>query len=214
MAVLRCVPVMLLPLLFLLLLFLPADVPAQENDAPAQQEEGSPGTAAEEPGLRDAQQDLEDEEPPYGGVGFLGLRLGMSREQALAAVDASDLLQAPLKRDVEFFPVENRQILTLSVQPEAPFIYLQFFDDVLYAITVIFDDARIDYHVLARSLEQRYGSWDRLQPDSRLWRVGEVTIRVEKPAVVKYIALEDFLEAAGFPAERPAGREERLLEGL
>lgn len=148
-------------------------------------------------------------------VGFLGLRIGMSREEALAAAEESELLEAPRKRDVEFFPVEERKILTLSVKPEVPFIYLQFFDDVLYAITVNFDQSYIDYYTLADRLEQKYGSHDRLQPDSRLWRVGQVTIRVEKPAVVKYIALEEFLEAVDFRGpDRIRQREERLLQGL
>jgi hypothetical protein len=198
----------------LLLLLLPVLHPA------AQAQEEQPGQ--EVPGIEAADQDAEaggreqlPEEPlPYGGIGFLGLRLGMSREQALATADASDLLQAPRRRDVEFFPADHRRILTLSVRPEVPFIYLQFFDDVLYAITVIFDDAYVDYHTLADTLAGRYGAWERLQPDSRLWRVGEVTVRVEKPAVVKYIALEDFLQAAGFDGDRPEGRARRLLEGL
>lgn len=197
--------------LSLLLLLLPPAARAQD---------GHPGREA--PGIDAAEQDADaggEEQPPqeplpYGGVGFLGLRLGMSREQALAAADASDLLQAPRRRDVEFFPADHRRILTLSVCPEVPFIYLQFFDDVLYAITVIFDDSYVDYHTLADTLAGRYGAWERLQPDSRLWRVGEVTIRVEKPAVVKYIALEDFLQAAGFDGDRPEGRARRLLEGL
>lgn len=184
-----------------LLLVLPAAAFAQEQDEDIFSPEVIPSVQG-------------DEQPGYGGIGFLGLSLGMSREQALTAADASDLLQTPQKRDVEFFPIENRQILTLSVRPHIPFIYLQFFDDVLYAITVIFDDSYIDYFDVARALEERYGAWTRLQPDSRLWLMDEVTIRVEKPAVVKYIALDDFLKAADFSREQTGMREQRLLEGL
>lgn len=173
-----------------------------------------PAAAQDIPSPEDSPPVREEAQPGYGSIGFMGLALGMSREQVLAAADASDLIQAPRKRDVEFFPIENRQILTLSVRPEIPFIYLQFFDDVLYAITVIFDDAYIDYLTLASSLGRRYGAWTRLQPDSRLWRVDQVTIRVEKPAVVKYIALEDFLKAADFSREETGLRRQRLLEGL
>lgn len=197
---------LILPPLLFLLLARPQASPAQE-ELPAPEAPGAGAAGQEE--AADGK-----EQPPYGGIGFLGLRLGMTREQALAAADASDLLQAPRRRDVEFFPVEHRQILTLSVRPEVPFIYLQFFDDVLYAITVIFDDAHVDYLTLADSLAGRYGPWERLLPDARLWRVGEVTIRVEKPAVVKYIALEDFLDAAAFERRPPEQRTRRLLEGL
>jgi hypothetical protein len=147
-------------------------------------------------------------------IGFSGLLLGMTREAALEQAKNSDLIQAPPERDVEFFPVEERQILTLSAQPEVPFIYLQFVRDVLYSITLIFDDARIDYLDLTQQLERTYGPHTRLDPDSRWWELGRVTIRAEKPAVVKYIALEDFVEASGFEGEQPDGRKERILQGL
>ena len=150
-------------------------------------------------------------------VGFLGVSLGMSREQVLLVASAGELITVPKNRDVDFFPVEEREILTLSVKPEVPFIYLQFFDNVLYAITVIFDERYMDFYTLSDSLERKYGEYTSLTPQWRQWQLDRVTIKVEKPAVVKYIALKDFLEAASFdgsPEYADIEKRNRLLEGL
>ena len=150
-------------------------------------------------------------------VGFLGVTIGMSREQVLLVASAGELITVPKNRDVDFFPVEEREILTLSVKPEVPFIYLQFFDNVLYAITVIFDERYMDFYTLSDSLERKYGEYTSLTPQWRQWQLDRVTIKVEKPAVVKYIALKDFLEAASFdgsPEYPDIEKRNRLLEGL
>jgi hypothetical protein len=150
-------------------------------------------------------------------VGFLGIHIGMNRTQVLNTASANELITVPKNRDVDFFPVEEREILTLSVKPEVPFIYLQFFDDVLYAITVIFDERYMDFYTLSDSLREKYGEYTALTPQWRQWQLDRVTVKVEKPAVVKYIALEDFLEAASFDgSEDFLDMEKRraLLEGL
>ena len=150
-------------------------------------------------------------------VGYLGINIGMSRTQVLEAAESNDMITVPKNRDVDFFPIEEREILTLSVKPEIPFIYLQFFDDVLYAITVIFDESYMDYYTLCNSLSERYGEYTSLTPQWRQWRLDRVTVKAEKPAVVKYIALHDFLEAASFEGKVPEfdmEKREALLEGL
>jgi hypothetical protein len=150
-------------------------------------------------------------------VGYLGIHIGMSRMQVLEAAESNDMITVPKNRDVDFFPIEEREILTLSVKPEIPFIYLQFFDDVLYAITVIFDEKYMDYYTLCNSLGERYGAYTSLTPQWRQWRLDRVTVKAEKPAVVKYIALHDFLEAASFEGKAPEFDMERraaLLDGL
>ena len=152
-----------------------------------------------------------------GAVGYMGIHIGMSRDQVLAAAESNELMSVPKNRDVDFFPVEEREILTLSVKPEIPFIYLQFFDDVLYAITVIFDERYMDFYTLSQAVTQRYGEYTTLTPQWRQWRLDRVTVKVEKPAVVKYIALHDFLEAASFEGKGPEfdmERREQLLHGL
>jgi hypothetical protein len=150
-------------------------------------------------------------------VGFLGITIGMGREQVLRVASEGELITVPQNRDVDFFPVEEREILTLSVKPEVPFIYLQFFDDVLYAITVIFDERYMDFHTLSDSLERKYGEYTSLTPQWRQWQLDRVTVKVEKPAVVKYIALKEFLEAASFdgsPEYPDMEKRNKLLEGL
>jgi hypothetical protein len=173
------------------------------------------GPAQEEPAGEDAPPPAE--ESFSGPVGFLGLHIGMTREQVLSAADSNELIEVPRNRDVDFFPVEERKILTLSVEPYVPFIYLQFFDEVLYSITVIFDEKYMDYYTLSEALADRYGAYSSLTPQWRRWSLDRVTVKVEKPAVVKYIALEDFLEAASFDGRLdPPDMDMRraLLEGL
>ena len=155
--------------------------------------------------------------PKAGSVGYMGIHIGMSRDQVLAAAESNDLMTVPTNRDVDFFPVEEREILTLSVKPEIPFMYLQFFEDVLYAITVIFDERYMDFYTLSSAVTQRYGEYTSLTPQWRQWRLDRVTVKVEKPAVVKYIALHDFLKAASFEGKASnfdLERRQRLLNGL
>jgi hypothetical protein len=150
-------------------------------------------------------------------IGYMGIHIGMNREEVLAAAESNDLMTVPKNRDVDFFPVEEREIITLSIKPEVPFMYLQFFDDVLYAITVIFDERYMDYYTLSSAVAERYGEYTSLTPQWRQWRLDRVTVKVEKPAVVKYIALSDFLEAASFEARAfqfDIQRREQLLDGL
>ncbi len=150
-------------------------------------------------------------------VGFMGINIGMTREQVLESASANQMIEVPKNRDVDFFPVEERKILTLSIKPEVPFIYLQFFDELLYAITVIFDEKYLDFFTLNDSMEQKYGKYTLLTPEWRQWQLDSVTIKVEKPAVVKYIALEEFLEATAFEgenAQEDQRRRDSLLQGL
>jgi hypothetical protein len=150
-------------------------------------------------------------------VGYLGIHIGMSRDEVLLTAEANALITVPKNRDVDFFPIEEREIITLSVKPEIPFIYLQFFDDVLYAITVIFDERYMDYHTLSSALAERYGEYSSLTPQWRQWRLERVTVKVEKPAVVKYIALHELLRAASFEgkvSEFDMEKRQTLLNGL
>ena len=150
-------------------------------------------------------------------VGFLGMNIGMTRSDIIRVAEDSALLEVPKDRDVEFFPVEDRKILTFSVKPEIPYIYLQFYDELLLALTVVFDERHIDYYTLVKRMEEKYGTHVRMTPQWRVWEVGTVLIQVEKPAVVKYMALEELVERAGF--ERPGKtamdtKKEALLDGL
>ena len=131
-----------------------------------------------------AEQEAAHSEIVNEAVGYMGIHIGMSRDQVLAAAESNNLMTVPKNRDVDFFPVEEREILTLSVKPEIPFIYLQFFGDVLYAITVIFDERYMDFYTLSGAVAQRYGEYTSLTPQWRQWRLDRVTVKVEKPAVV------------------------------
>ncbi len=150
-------------------------------------------------------------------VGFMGINIGMTRDDVLSYADGREIIDVPKNRDVEFFPVEERKILALSIKPEVPHIYLQFYNETLYAITIVFDEKYIDYMTLTSKLEDKYGPYNELTPSSRKWYIDEVEIKVEKPAVVKYIALEEFLEVTDFKAQKDLDWSEKkqiLLEGL
>ena len=150
-------------------------------------------------------------------VGYMGIRIGMTREEVLSFADEREIIEVPKNRDVEFFPVEERKILTLSIRPEIPQMYLQFYNEKLYAITLTFDEKYIDFYTLASELEKKYGSYTSLTPLWRSWEKDGVEVKLEKPAVVKYIALKEFLEVTGFkkPEEyRGSERRKALLDGL
>jgi len=149
-------------------------------------------------------------------TGFMSINIGMTREQVITVAQHNNLITVPKNRDVEFFPVEERKILTFSIKPEVPFIYLQFFNNILYAMTVIFDEKYIDYYTIVKRLEDKYGPHTALTPQWREWHLDGVTVKAEKPAVVKYIALEEFLKVTSFGEKAQQGKERKkvLLNGL
>jgi len=149
-------------------------------------------------------------------TGFMSINIGMTREQVITVAQHNNLITFPKNRDVEFFPVEERKILTFSIKPEVPFIYLQFFNNILYAMTVIFDEKYIDYYTIVKRLEDKYGPHTALTPQWREWHLDGVTVKAEKPAVVKYIALEEFLKVTSFGEKAQQGEERKkvLLNGL
>ena len=118
-----------------------------------------------------------------------GSALGMTREQVLSYADEKKIIEVPKDKDVEFFPVEERKILTLSVRRNPPDVPPGSTIEKLYAITVIFDEKYLDYFALAGSLAEKYGGYAALSPSWRKWEFEGVEIEVAKPAVVKYIAL-------------------------
>ncbi|MGQ9615867.1 MAG: hypothetical protein ACUVWJ_05625 [Spirochaetota bacterium] len=150
-------------------------------------------------------------------IGFMGINIGMTRVEVIETAEHIPLIEVPRNRDVELFPVEERKILTLSIKPEIPFMYLQFFNEKLYAITIIFDERYVDYFSLCDALKQKYGSYTSLSPSWRQWNPEGAIIKVEKPAVVKYIALKEFLRETDFKAGSSAEKESRkalLLDAL
>jgi hypothetical protein len=144
--------------------------------------------------------------PAYArDIGFMGISIGMTREQVLNYADEKKIIEVPKNKDVEFF------------RPEIPQMYLQFYNEKLYAITVIFDEKYLDYFALAGSLAEKYGGYAALSPSWRKWEFEGVEIKVEKPAVVKYIALKEFLEVTDFKKDEGYTASERrkmFLDGL
>jgi hypothetical protein len=149
-------------------------------------------------------------------MGFFGISIGMTRSEVIRKAEETDIILVPKNRDVEFFPVEDRKILTLSIEPEVPFIYCQFYDDILLALTAVFDERYIDYYALAAEMEKNYGGHVRITPSWREWEVDGTLIKVEKPAVVKYMDLEELVKRAAFKPEVPPekARRDRILQGL
>ena len=149
-------------------------------------------------------------------TGFFGITIGMTRDEVIEKAEAADFILVPKNRDVEFFPVEDRKILTLSIEPEVPFIYCQFYDDVLLALTAVFDEKYIDYHALTGEMEKRYGGHDRTTPSWREWDVDGILVKVEKPALVKYMDLARLVAMAAFEPEIPPDTErtERILRNM
>ncbi|MBN2324884.1 MAG: hypothetical protein JXQ30_14235 [Spirochaetes bacterium] len=149
-------------------------------------------------------------------TGFFGITIGMSRSEVIRKAEETDIILVPKNRDVEFFPVEDRKILTLSIEPEVPFIYCQFYDDILLALTAVFDERHIDYYALAAEMERRYGGHMRITPSWREWEIDGILIKVEKPAVLKIMDIDELIKRAAFEPEVPPmkARRDMILQGL
>lgn len=123
---------------------------------------------------------------------FMGLRLGISQEQAIQLISVNSNLRIDESR---FFGKINEAtpfIIKAVYFPYINNIYIQFYDNKAYGITIQFNPAYFDFLTLTEKLETKYGSpvsktsrlvqWNTLtnsQPRS------DIKLRLEHPSTVK-----------------------------
>jgi len=140
--------------------------------------------------------------------GFGDLRLGMTLEAAKAALGVDPNFSYRGDPDVSLLPSSGLPIIQTGGVAFIERAILQFTDDQLYVLTLMLNQARLDYFGVFTEFKGRYGEPNRLDPGRAVWESADVILSLERPLTVKYV------DAALFAAIVEAGALERSLGSM
>ncbi|GEM_PF-1367244 len=130
---------------------------------------------------------------------FLGIKLGMSESEVTNVLSQGSLLKIDESR---FFGKINDAVPFIIKADYYPFIdglYVQFYKNSAYGITIQFDPGYFDFPSLSEKLQEKYGPpllktsklaiWDDSQGNSGTSNKG-INLRLEYPSTVKVLNYE------------------------
>ena len=129
--------------------------------------------------------------------GYKSIHLGMSLEETKDALVKDPDFGYHGDPDVSLLPGTNRELIETDAQSGhgSNFLgrcYFQFFQDELYIITININQSRMDYYSVFTTLTEKYGEPSNFDPNSATWRDDNVTMSLERPLTLKYIANETY----------------------
>ena len=123
--------------------------------------------------------------------GYSKISLGMSVDEVKDALKSDSQFGYRGERDVSLLPGENRTLIETDTSRTAPYSYLdrcwfQFYEDKLYIITITMRPERMDHYSLFKTLTDKYGNPDSLNPSKSEWTDDSVIMTLERPLTIKY----------------------------
>ena len=123
--------------------------------------------------------------------GYSKISLGMSVDEVKEALKSEGQFGYRGDRDVSLLPGENRTLIETDTSRTAPYSYLdrcwfQFYEDKLYIITITMKSERMDHYSLFKTLSDKYGNPDTLNPSKSQWSNDSVIMTLERPLTIKY----------------------------
>ncbi|MCX7821701.1 MAG: hypothetical protein N2258_08530 [Brevinematales bacterium] len=127
---------------------------------------------------------------------YYGLRLGLTMEEAIEIIENNGILKIDESR---FFGKINEPVPFILKATYKPFInqfYLQFYSNVVYGITIQFNNLYFDFFTLSERLEDVYGVPTKKSSKIVEWRTlsnfqnvagvnSDIILRLEYPSTVK-----------------------------
>lgn len=127
---------------------------------------------------------------------YYGLRLGLTLEESMDIIEKSGILKIDESR---FFGKINEPVPFILKATYKPFIdqlYIQFYSNVAYGITIQFNSAYFDFFTLTQRLEDVYGVPSRKTSKVVEWKTlsnfqnvagvnSDIILRLEYPSTVK-----------------------------
>lgn len=127
---------------------------------------------------------------------FYGLKLGLSQEETISLLKENTLFKID---EARFFGKINEPvpfIVKASYEPYIPNLYVQFYSNIAYGITIQFNQAYFDFFTLSETLEDKYGladvktskvvEWYKLSNwQNLLGKESKIILRLEYPSTVK-----------------------------
>ncbi len=162
----------------------------------------------------------QDPAEPEGGTlqrGFSSIELGMSIEEAKAALESDPSFRYRGDPDVSFLPRTDVPVIEVAGRAFVDTATLQFRDDVLYVLSLVLDRERLDYFSVYESLAAQYGEPSALDPGRAVWESQETRVSLERPLTVKYLDLPTFraiVESGEMEEALDEATRDRFLEQL
>lgn len=146
-------------------------------------------------------------------MGFRGITLGLPLEEAKKAIENDGYFDYRGDPDLSMLLTENRAIIESRGKFYIESGYFQFYNEVLYTITLILDTKKIDYYTMFTKLRDKYGKFNSLSPERVIWENEKVRISLEKPLTLKYVDLLTFNQIVEDDITQEA-MEEKLKKGF
>ncbi|MGC8764391.1 MAG: hypothetical protein ACP5QT_00680 [Brevinematia bacterium] len=127
---------------------------------------------------------------------YYGLKLGLSFDETLAILETNKIFKIDESR---FFGKINEPvpfIIKATYKPYISQIYVQFYSNVAYGITIQFNNSYFDYFSLSEKLEDSYGTPSKKTSKITEWKtlsnfqnilgnMSDIILRLEYPSTVK-----------------------------
>lgn len=154
--------------------------------------------------------------------GYAGVKLGMSLDDAKAALKRDAQFGYRGDRDVSLLPGNARMLIETDTSITAPYsfldrCYFQFYDEKLYIITINLRQDKVDHYSVFSSLCKKYGNPTSLNPQKSEWKSDNVIMTLERPLTIKYTDRAVFESLIDQSLVNKTVREqntESFLEGL
>lgn len=121
--------------------------------------------------------------------GYKDFTFGLTMEEVKILVDRSPEFNA-LREEVLTIRTEpDRQILTVRGLGFVKQGYFHFHENKLFHIYLIFNETRIGYYNLLKTLTSKYGNPVNFQPSRAVWKDEHSRVMIEKPSIIKYTSV-------------------------
>ncbi len=124
--------------------------------------------------------------------GYRNLLLGMPIEQVKTALIAESRFDYRGEPDVSLQDMGSRLLITCKGRGFIDEGFFHFNNELLYLITITFDQEKIDYFTLQQDLINKYGQPGNISPDGTVWEDETVIMTLEYPLTLKYLDKKTF----------------------
>ncbi|NIZ40534.1 hypothetical protein [Entomospira entomophila] len=148
---------------------------------------------------------------------FSTISLGMSYDAVIDALKTDPNFVFRGRPDVSMLDPLDRTIIEVR---GSGFVYrgfFSFYQDTLFAITIVLNESWLDFFTVWQSLTQTYGQPTDLNPLRSIWEDDNTRLSLEQPAVLKYLDMQTFnllLERTNTDKSTIERSREKFLEGL
>ncbi len=123
--------------------------------------------------------------------GYANVKLGMSLDSVKNELKKDSQFGYRGDRDVSLLPGDARVLIETDTKINAPYSFLercwfQFYDEKLYIVTINVNPQKMDYYSIFKTLCEKYGNPDSLNPEKSEWKNDSVILSLERPLTLKY----------------------------